>query len=341
MTKKVIDCVVQNFIILELLLLTSMNEDMKYYATVVILTKNPGNIFYKVLESALQQKTSFDYEILVIDSGSSDGTVEYIKKFDRVRLIEIKPSDFGHGKTRNLAIKEANGQYVAMLTHDAQPYNNQWLQNLVSVFKKDPKIAGAFGRHKAYNNAVITIKQSIKKHFDLLASACSVSFIEDLNRYKNDIGYKQQLYFFSDNNSCINKKIWKKIPIPDVAFAEDQAWAKAFLEQGYKKAYVDNAIVYHSHNYGILNTFRRSYDESKSLRKIFGYALRGKLVMVFIQAAKFSIMDIICIIKSDQARKLFEIFRSPFLNLAKQFGFYCGYHHKFFDKIFQKSPGKR
>ena len=87
-------------------------------ASVIIPTKNPGDIFHEVLTMVLSQETDFPYEILVIDSGSTDGTIAYIKQHPTVRLHQIEPLEFGHGKTRNQAIAMTSGEFIAMLTHD-------------------------------------------------------------------------------------------------------------------------------------------------------------------------------------------------------------------------------
>jgi len=69
-------------------------------ASVIVPTKNPGGILRSVLAAVCNQKTDFDFDVLVIDSGSTDGTVEFVRQFDdpRVRLHEIAPAEFGHGK---------------------------------------------------------------------------------------------------------------------------------------------------------------------------------------------------------------------------------------------------
>ena len=72
-------------------------------ASVVIPTKNPGQIFRDVLDRVLEQECPWDFEVLVIDSGSNDGTQDYARSKPGVRLHEITPEEFGHGRTRNLA----------------------------------------------------------------------------------------------------------------------------------------------------------------------------------------------------------------------------------------------
>src|SRR3954451_20981725 len=80
--------------------------DVMLKASVIIPTKNPGPVFRQVLTSVLNQDVNFDYEVLVIDSGSTDGTLDYLSGIDdpRLRLHCIEPQSFSHGRTRNLGI---------------------------------------------------------------------------------------------------------------------------------------------------------------------------------------------------------------------------------------------
>ena len=67
--------------------------------SIVIPTKNAGALFDKVLERVFQQETNYTYEVICVDSGSSDGTLDIIKKYPCL-LYQIPASEFGHGKTR-------------------------------------------------------------------------------------------------------------------------------------------------------------------------------------------------------------------------------------------------
>ncbi|MEJ8575004.1 glycosyltransferase family 2 protein, partial [Microbaculum marinum] len=102
-----------------------------------------------------------------------------------------------------------------------------------------------------------------------------VSRDTDPVRYESDPGWRQFLHFYSDNNSCLRRSVWEKIPYPDVEFAEDQIWAHRVIEAGYAKAYADDAVVRHSHDYGPLERFQRAFDESNAFRVLFGYSLCG------------------------------------------------------------------
>lgn len=244
-------------------------------ASVVVLTKNPGSIFRRVLLAAMNQKTDFDYEILVIDSGSTDGTVEFVTELlcNKVRLHRIESTEFGHGRTRNLGVTLTSGEFVAFLTHDAIPASDDWLAQLVATAEVSEDIAGVFGRHVAHDDADEFTRRELLLHFSGFSSFRIVRKADDEDRYANDLGYRQVLHFFSDNNALIRRAVWQSIPYPDVDFAEDQAWAKMIIEAGYAKAYAEFAVVQHSHNYGLFERLQRSFDESYALLRLFGYNL--------------------------------------------------------------------
>ena len=243
-------------------------------ASVIIPTKNAGAILHKVLPRVLSQQTDWPFEVIVIDSGSSDGTVDYVRSLPDVTLIQISPSEFGHGRTRNLAISRASGEFCALLTHDALPENDRWLANLVAPLEEDPEIAGVFGRHIAYAEHGAYMTRDLERHFQGFNDLPRVvSRAMDPERYESDRGWRQILHFYSDNNSCLRRSVWETIPYPDVEFAEDQIWADSIISAGLKKAYASAAAVYHSHDYDAFDQFRRAFDESLSFLVLFGYRL--------------------------------------------------------------------
>jgi rhamnosyltransferase len=293
--------------------------------TVVVLTKNSGKLFEEVLGAIKSQITPWQFEILVVDSGSTDGTIEFLASQDGIRLVEIESHEFGHGKTRNLAVREARGEFVAMLTHDAKPADRNWLANLLVPFEKDSAVAGVFGRHLAYESASVYTKRDLKLHFDGFLTWPSIMGNDDPARYERDPGYRQLLHFFSDNNACLRKSVWRQIPYPDVDFAEDQVWAKQIIDAGFKRAYADDAVVYHSHDYAVADTFRRSFDESRALRRLFGYIFCPSLLHGFAQTVACTKRDWFFLF--DQRLLINELtlaLKTPFLHFAKQMGFFLG-----------------
>jgi len=300
-----------------------------YKVSVVVPTKNAGLLFEAVLKQVLLQETNWPFEVLVIDSGSSDGTLEIVRKHPSARLIEIPPSDFGHGKTRNFAIANSSGEFIAMITQDALPINKNWLAEMVLAIEQDANIAGVFGRHIAHSDASIFTENELERHFAGFLSRPIVE-LDDPIRYEHDQGYRQLLYFFSDNNALIRRAVWEKIPYPEVDFAEDQAWARLIIEAGYSKAYAHNAVVAHSHNYGFIERLQRSFDEGYALQRIFGYGGELSFLSALKSFLAITLRDIAIALKARNIKKinLMSLIRMPFDNLMRMLGAFLGAHAK-------------
>lgn len=152
---------------------------------------------------------------MVIDSGSTDGSLEFTERIAETNpnllCHKLNPAEFGHGKTRNMGASLTSGQYIAFITHDALPYNNQWLEKLIEPLEKYPDVAGGvFGRHLPYDDADIFEKDNLKRHFENFGTELTVFSIEDRQRYDADEGYRHFLCFYSDNASCMRRSVWEK-----------------------------------------------------------------------------------------------------------------------------------
>lgn len=305
-----------------------MEEPKELIASVVIPTKNGGKIFENVLRSVLEQDLNVNeaFEVIVVDSGSNDGTVELVKKtqerYPNVVLKEILPKEFGHGRTRNLGASLARGKNVVFITQDALPYNKVWLKNLIAVFNLDPDIAGVFGKHVPYDDCDIFEKYNLKVHFDNFGSDTTVYYIDDKERYDREEGYRHLLCFYSDNSSAMRKEVWARYPYPDVDFAEDQLWAKSIIEKGYKKAYAPESVVYHSHNYTFKQQFKRYFDEYKGLNKIYNYVPVKSVFFIPAYILKHWRSDIRLLRSMPLPRK--EKFKWLFYSFVKNFVRYTG-----------------
>ncbi len=261
--------------------------------SVVIPAKNAGPIFADVLDAVARQETSFPVAVIVVDSGSSDGTLEEAQRRKNVRTIEIAPEAFGHGRTRNYAVSQSDGDLIAFLTHDAVPVGTGWLSALVAAVTQSDDIAGAFGRHIAHDDASPFTKRDLELHFANFSNYPAVlSKDTDPARYASDTGWRQLLHYYSDNNSCLRRSVWEQIPYPDVAFAEDQIWADKIIAAGYSKAYAADAVVKHSHDYTPVAQLRRAFDEANAFRELFGYRLAAEPLAMMRSFAGLTLRDI-------------------------------------------------
>ena len=95
-------------------------EAINIKVSVVIPTKNAGQDFYHVLESIRKQKGIRDIELVIVDSGSKDDTLNLSKRYS-AKILSIDPSEFCHGRTRNYGAQSATGDYLVFLSQDAIP----------------------------------------------------------------------------------------------------------------------------------------------------------------------------------------------------------------------------
>jgi len=244
-------------------------------ASVLIPVKNGGSLLGEVLDAVLAQQTPWPFEVIVVDSGSHDASVEVARQRG-VRVECIAPQEFGHGRTRNWAASLSCGEFLVFITQDAKPVDMHWLHNLVNGCDAAPDVAGAFGPHRAHVAARHVTHRELEAHFAGFGTQLNIARLQDYERFASDLGYRQWLHFFSNNNSCIRRTVWEKLPLPEVAFAEDQTWALRAIEAGYGKAFVPDAVVLHSHDFGIWETLQRNFDEARSFQRYFGYRLQQR-----------------------------------------------------------------
>jgi glycosyltransferase involved in cell wall biosynthesis len=239
--------------------------------TVAIPTLNGATHLDEVLVAIENQVTPFEVHVLVVDSGSTDDTLEIVARYPKVRLHQIPKREFNHGATRNLAVELADSDYVAFLTQDAEPSTAGWLANLVNPLIAVPGAAGAFGRHLPRQDANPFTVRDLQAHFDLYKVApLIVNADTDRERFaRRDPDWLRFLRYYSDNNSCLSTRAWERNPLPCVNFGEDQVWAWNCVLAGYSKIYVDRAPVYHSHDYRPTEAAARARTEAAFFRLVF------------------------------------------------------------------------
>jgi len=302
-------------------------EDPLPRASVLIPVKNGGERFGEVLTAVKRQRTAWPFELIVVDSGSTDGSQALALRHG-ARLIEIPPAEFGHGRTRNLAARHARGEFLVFLTHDAVPAHEYWLQNLVDACAMSEGCAGAFGPHLAHPEARHVTRRELAEHFAGFGTERRLFRMDDPQRYRADEGLRQFLHFFSSNNACLRRSVWERYPLPDVDFAEDQTWAKTVIEAGFAKAYAPDAPVYHSHDFGAWETLQRNFDEASAFRRHFGYRLQPRLGHALLAAGKLARRDARWLAEAGLSgpalwRQAFGMAR---IELARVLGHYFGTH---------------
>ena len=114
--------------------------------SVVIPTFNAGPGFEELLRKLDAQEGDFEREVVVVDSGSTDGTAELAARHGAI-LHSVSKASFDHGATRDLGVSLSSGEYVALTVQDAMPLDERWLATMVENLQNDGRIAAVYGRH--------------------------------------------------------------------------------------------------------------------------------------------------------------------------------------------------
>jgi len=249
------------------------------FISVFIPTFNAKNYISECIDAILSQELPIGYnlELIIIDSGSKDGTDEIIKSYgEKINFLQIPNSEFGHGRTRQKAAEIAKGEYILFLSQDATPSSRRWIKDLIEPFLISDKVGCVFGRQIPRPDSIPTIKREILSVFGNFGAPDSIT----IHRNKSLVdGYlmNELNTFFSDVNSAIRKDLIHEIPFRDVKYAEDQALAKDMQAAGYLKAYSVKGSVWHSHKYTVKQFYRRKFDEYIGLQESVNYKINPSM----------------------------------------------------------------
>lgn len=246
---------------------------MTAMVTVAIPVYNGDRYLNEVLSAVRNQVFAQECELLVIDSGSTDNSLNIAEEHG-ARIHRIAKKDFSHGGTRNLAMELATGDHVAFLTQDATPAHDRWLASLMEGFEQTADVALVFGPHVCRPGASHMIKCEIESHFASWGNGTAINIQQLPNSTTGLVQYRQapgRWTFFSDVNGAVAKWAWKKIPYRPVPYAEDQLLGREMLEAGFAKVFHPDARVLHSHQFPPLTFFRRYFDEFRSLREVLDH----------------------------------------------------------------------
>lgn len=313
-----------------------MTEDIK--ATIFIPTYNGERYLRSILKAIFNQRVNFNYEVLIIDSGSKDATLDIIHEYqsshENLRLEEISNAEYGHGKTRNYAAQVAKGEIVVYISHDAVPEHNRWLYEMVRPFEINDKIVGVTGKQIPRHKCVPLQKYEIQAVFRGLGPDFGTTLFYKDTFMDNPV-YYDSVSFYSDVNSAARRSfLVDKIPYQDVPYSEDQLFGRDIIDAGYYKAYAPRAAVVHSNDLRLREYKHRTFDEIIGLRKI-GTPIRKPslkhiIKMIFICVVKDSIKTVFDPHYSLK-RKVYWLIMNPFYHIEKWRGVCLGVSAKLDD----------
>ncbi len=282
--------------------------------SVIIPTRNGEELLAELLQKLQKQTCASEFDILVVDSSSTDATREIARKYG-ARVIKISAAEFDHGTTRTMAAEMATGECIVFLTQDAVPADKHCISHLIAPLKQQQDIAVTYGRQLPYPGASLFARHLRIFNYD--ENSC-VRCLED----KDSLGLKT--IFVS--NSCA---AYRKTALADVGyfghnhlFAEDACAVGRLLQRGYKIAYVSEAKVFHSHNYSVYQELQRYFDVGAFHRRqhwiIEEFGSAGGAGRSYVRS------ELNCLFSEKQYSLLPSFFVR---NLMKLAGYKLGYYH--------------
>lgn len=199
-------------------------------ASVVIRTYNEEKYLGQLLAAVTKQKCKLvNFEIVIVDSGSTDETLKIAKKYG-CRITHIDKSDFTFGRSLNLGCEFANGDFFVFISGHCIPVNENWLDELCKPLL-DKKVSYSYGRQQGKD----TTKFSEYRHFD--------KFFPEYSKLPQDG------YFCNNANAAITKEAWEVFKFDEeLSGLEDMRLAQQLIEHGRSIGYVATSSVYHIHD---------------------------------------------------------------------------------------------
>jgi rhamnosyltransferase len=282
--------------------------------SVLIPVKNGGDDLVRCLDGIAAQCVDDEVEVVVVDSGSSDGSVEVARARGAV-VEEIPALEFDHGATRNRAAAAARGDVLVFTSQDAYAERDDWLARLIAPLA-DPRVAGAYGRQLAHHHATPPEVYFL----DFLYGPASRT-----QRLHNGAGVSMETTFFSNVNAAIRSELFGRYPFAeDMIMSEDQEWSRRVLLDGYELRYVADAAVRHSHDYTLGAAFRRFFDSGVSASRSYTGGA-GATAVVRRRALDYARGELAWLWRTGNAR---WILYTAIYEATKFVGLQLGLHHE-------------
>lgn len=211
--------------------------------SVIMRSYNEGWALRETLP-ALQAQDWTNWELIVIDSGSTDGSAELIRAAQPRHFVQIQPHEYNPSRVMNCGMRLAQSECCIFLNADATPQGTNWLRPLVQALQ-DPRTAAVFGRQVPRPD-------------------CRAVFARD---YERCFGPGRESaawdHFFSMVSSGLRKDVWAKRGFrEDLQYAEDDEYTRWCVAQGYRVAYCEESVAMHSHNYTVRQAYKRAHGDS-------------------------------------------------------------------------------
>ena len=224
-----------------------MNPDV----TIGVPTRNGGAVLERLLKAVGRQETDRRVEVIALDSGSTDGSLEALAAH-QVRVISIDQKTFDWGRTRERLFEEAAAPLVVNLSQDAIPADEHWLEHLLRPLEKEgvgassgssiPDPDRGFPQFQWERNGYYYFTREIRKF---------------VGKYGKGLSFA---------NTAVPRAVWERLHVEPQATGEDFQFQMKLKAAGLEIAFPQDAAVFHHHNYSLRAVFRRCRNEGLALR---------------------------------------------------------------------------
>lgn len=246
---------------------------MRPDVSIIIPTKDGGRTIERVLAAIESQQAEYAFEVIAVDSGSTDMTLEILVRHN-VRLYQIRPEEFSHSRTRNFGASHSNAtKYLIFINQDAIPSDELWLENMVKSIEYEEDIKAACATEIIEGLDYFNVS-GVAMHAIRSSMMEGIYVIEPHLIRKTAYLPKvkqRELFPFTTVCAIFDKEHFETFPF-DVNFlwGEDLAWAVQNSNNGFKSALSSLAKVYHFHNYKRLELLEIGEVATELCRVLFG-----------------------------------------------------------------------
>lgn len=230
---------------------------LKPVCSIIIRAYNEEAHIRRLLKGISEQSIQ-DVQIILVDSGSTDGTVAVAQEYP-VEVVNILPENFTFGRSLNMGISQARSDLIVFASAHVYPVYTDWLEQLLAPFN-DEVVALTYGKQRESINSHFSEKQIF------------------LHWYADQSDLNQSHSFCNNANAAIRRSLWLKHPYDEtLPGLEDLEWGKWAQDQGYRIAYSAEAEIVHVHSEsqkGIFNRYRR---EGMAFKRIYPHERFGWL----------------------------------------------------------------
>ncbi len=231
--------------------------------SVVIRARNESALIGRCLDALSAQDCAGAAEVILVDSGSTDGTVEIARR-RAVQIIEIPPGEFTYSSALNRGFAAARAPLVLSLSAHVVPIGPGWLSTLLAAMR-DPEVAGAFSREIPWPDADFYERLRLETEFPPFRMVKARRFT-----WGEEDGERYPLFFrFSNAASVIRRSLWESHPFQELPYAEDLEWSRWAILAGHQIVYEPSARAYHSHREPLRSRAEREVKMQLALAMIF------------------------------------------------------------------------